>query len=140
MNIAPHVALIAGDIAFLRELANLHGSYHGIDVAGLLLATLEESGIADHLHEHQRIVNRTLIQATEWITVNVFDEEDMPPLVRIMYFMNISRNLKDKVQSKITGDLSDYYREKGLPPAPYLGYLVTDISSPNHRDGELAAE
>ncbi|MEQ8964419.1 MAG: hypothetical protein RID91_01220 [Azospirillaceae bacterium] len=130
MNVAPHAALVAGDIGYLRELAALAAPYRGIDVAALLLRTLTEAGIADPLPGHQSIVNAVLGSASTWLTVEVLWEEDDPPVILIVYFIDQRREQCERLHDAVTDRLFEYYRSRGMPGAPYLGYLIMDTSSP----------
>ena len=125
---AARFAVSAGDVGYLREIAELTSDTPQNIFPNVALEIVETSGLADHLSTHQKIITEIVGEHQVWIGAAPVDETDDPAMFAVWRYLMVDAAECRALTRRVTEALCAYYAGKGLPPGMYRGRLDRAMS------------
>lgn len=129
LNNAAHFAFLEGDVQRLAEIAEMDHRRDRPGAAASLTATIEASGLADHLAAHQTIVRDLVAPRQCGLDITFVDDGEWPPAISHHAYLAAAQPESRRVQRRLIDGLADLYEAAGLKPGVYLPYFCTHITA-----------
>jgi hypothetical protein len=110
---ATFLALWAGDIEYLEELAGLQEASGAEGPAGEYLRAIEGRGLRAHLSTHQRVVIECAKDAMVYGTSNMALDEVGAPMIFNTVLIDGRRASRREIEDRIASALEGYYSSAG---------------------------